>query len=80
MKLVLAIDVKATEHFLHREGIGRLKNLGVADLWIQDKVRSNVLRVCRVKSEENVKVLSTKELSKASAAQHSQNGVVFKND
>ena len=38
-KPVLAIDAKATEHILHRQGIGKLKHLDVAYLWIPDEVR-----------------------------------------
>ena len=30
---VLSIDAKATEHFLHRQGIGKLKHIDVAYLW-----------------------------------------------
>ena len=30
MKPVLAIDVKAAEHILHKQGIGRLKHIDVA--------------------------------------------------
>ena len=29
-KPVLAIDAKATEHILHRQGIGKLKHIDVA--------------------------------------------------
>ena len=58
MKTVLAIDEKATENTLHRQGTGRLKHIDVAHLWMQDEVRSKRLRVRRVKSEENVADLS----------------------
>ena len=54
MKPVLAIDAKATEYVLHRQGIGRFKHMDVTHLWMQDEVRSKGLRVRRVKSEENV--------------------------
>ena len=53
-KPVLAADVKATEHVLHRQGIRRLKHIDVAYLWVQDEIRYKMLRVRRVKSEENV--------------------------
>ena len=49
MKPVLALDAKATEHILHREGIGRLQHVDVAYLWMQDEVRSKRLRVRRVR-------------------------------
>ena len=54
MKPVLAIDAKATEHVLHRQGMCRLKHIDVASLWMQDEVRSKRLRVRRVDSEANV--------------------------
>ena len=55
MKPVLAIDAKATDHILQ---------------WMQDEIRSERLRVRRVKSEENVADLGTKPLSKAVIAKH----------
>ena len=39
MKPVLATDAKATEHILHRQGVGRLKHIDVAYLWWQDEVK-----------------------------------------
>ena len=64
-RAVLNIDAKATEHILHRQGIGKLKHIDVAYLWVQDEIRSQRLRVHRVRSEENVADLGTKPLSKA---------------
>ena len=67
---VLDIDAKATEHVLHRQGIGKLKHIEVAYLWVQDEIRSERLRVRRVRSEENVADLGTKALSTAVIAKH----------
>ena len=67
---VLAIDAKATEHILHRQGIGKLKHIDVAYLWIQDEVRSQRLNVRTVRSEDNIADLGTKPLSKAVIAKH----------
>ena len=67
---VLAIDAKATEHILHRQGIGKFKHIDVAYLWIQDEVRSQRLQVRRVRSEDNIADLGTKPLSKAVIAKH----------
>ena len=69
-KPVLAIDAKATEHIVHRQGIGKLKHIDVAYLWIQDEIRSHRLRVRRVRSEDNVADLGTKPLSTAVIAKH----------
>ena len=54
MKAVLTIDATATEHILHRQGIGKLKHIDVAYLWMQDEIRSKRLRVRSVKSEDYV--------------------------
>ena len=47
MKPVLALNAKPTEHIHHIQGIGRLKLIDVANLWIQDEVRSNKNEVVR---------------------------------
>ena len=70
VKPVLAIDAKGTEHILHRHRIGKLKHKDVAYLWVQDEIRSQRLRVRRVRSEENVADLGTKPLSKTAIAKH----------
>ena len=49
VKPVLIFDAKATEHILHRRGIGKMKHIDMAHLWLQDEVKSNKLRVRRAK-------------------------------
>ena len=51
MKPVFAVHAKATEHILQRRGIGKLKRIGVAYLWMQVEIRSKRLRVRRVQSD-----------------------------
>ena len=63
VKPVSIIDAKATEHTSHRHGIGKMKHIDVAHLWLQDEVKSNRLRVRRVKSEDNLADIGTKALS-----------------
>ena len=60
----------SVEHILHRQGIGKLKHIGVAYLWVQDEIRSQRLRVHSVRNEENVADLGTKPLSKTLIAKH----------
>ena len=67
---MLAIDAKATGHILHWQGIGKLKHKEVAYLCVQDEIRSERLRVRRVRSEEKVADLGTKALSTAVIAKH----------
>ena len=52
--------VLATEHIPHRHGIGKMKHIDVAHLWLQDEVKSNRLRVRRVKSEDDLADTGTK--------------------
>ena len=59
---VLIIDAKATEHILHRHGIGKMKHIDVADLRLQNEVKSNRLRVRRVKSEDNLPDIGRKAI------------------
>ena len=40
VKPVWIIDAKATEHILHRQGIGKMKHIDVAHLRLQDDVTS----------------------------------------
>ena len=48
---MLIIDAKAMKH------------IDVAHLCLQDEVNSNMLRVCRVKSEDNLADIGTKAIS-----------------
>ena len=70
VKPVLIIDSKATEHTLYLHGIGTMNHIDVAHLWLQDKVKSNRLRVCGVKSEGNLADMETKALSNIIIRKH----------
>ena len=59
---VLVIDAKATEHILHRHEIGKMKDIDIAHLWLQDAVESKRLKVRCVKSEDNSADIGTKAL------------------
>ena len=72
MQFVLVIDVKATEHCLHRQGICSMKHIDVADLRLQSDVRSNRLKVLQVESENNVADSGTEALSRAVIATHAE--------
>ena len=67
VKPVLIVDANITEHILHRHGIGKMKHIDVAQLWSQDEVKSNRLKV---KSEDNLAVIGTTALSNKSIRKH----------
>ena len=79
MKPLLAIDAKAIEDILHRQGICRLKQIDVSYCWLRDEVRFKRLRVRRVISEEKVD-LGIKALSKAVVSKHSITSVYVNRD
>ena len=70
VKQVLVIDPKATEHIPHRHGIGKMKHIDVAHLWLQDEVKSNSMKIRRVKSEDNLADIGTKALSNKILGKH----------
>ena len=70
MKPVLIFDAKATEHIIHGHGTGKLKLTDAAHLWLQDEVKSNRLRVRRVKCEDNLADIGTKALSNKIIRKH----------
>ena len=70
MKPVLVIDANATEHIFHRHGIGRMKHVDVAHLWLQDDVKSERLRVRRVKSGDNLADMGAKAVSSRIIRKH----------
>ena len=67
MKPVLAIDAKATEHILHRHGIGGLKHMDMAYMWTHEDVTSKRLKVRRVRRMWQISVprRSAKQLSRS---------------
>ena len=50
VKPVLIIDAKATEHILHRHGIGKMKHIDVARLRLQDEVKVGEPATSRAKT------------------------------
>ena len=63
-------EATETEHILHRHGIGKMKRIDVAHLWLQDEFKSNRLKVRRVKSEDNLADIGTKALIKNIIRKH----------
>ena len=68
----LGFDVKVRVHsdataalgICRRRGLGKIRQLGVADLWAQDKVRSGAIELCKILSAENPADIMTKYIEK----------------
>ena len=71
-------DATAAIGMVRREGLGRVRHLAVADLWIQQKVRSGDISVAKIPGVDNPSDMCTKGLDQASIQRHMSNlGLVF---
>jgi hypothetical protein len=57
-------DATAAIGICKRKGIGKIRHLAVTDLWIQDKVRSKALELCKVLGTENPADVLTKYVNR----------------
>ena len=62
-------DASATLGIVNRQGLGKLRHIGVQYLWMQEKVRNGEVKVLKVPGAENPADLCTKHLS-ADTIQH----------
>ena len=58
---------------VRREGLGRVRHLAVADLWIQQKVRSGEIQVAKIPGPENPSDMCTKGLDLPAIQRHMGN-------
>ena len=53
LQLNVLTDATAAIGICRRRGLGRIRHLAVADLWVQDRVRSGDFRLLKVKGADN---------------------------
>ena len=46
-------DSDAARSFVNRRGLGKMRHIEVRNLWLQEEVRLNRIRVSRIKGEDN---------------------------
>ncbi len=56
----LLTDSSAAKSFLSRRGLGRMRHIAVKELWLQDQVKSGVVRLVKVAGQSNPADLLTK--------------------
>ena len=64
----MAADATAAVGMVKRQGLGRIRHLAVADLWVQQKISEGDLRVSKIHGKENPADLFTKVLSREHCA------------
>ena len=60
VKLEVHSDATAAIGICKRQGLGRVRHLATADLWIQHKIRSRVLKLFKLPCKDNPSGLMTK--------------------
>ena len=70
LSITIHTDSSAAKGIVERSGVGRVRHLDVADLWIQDRVRSGELRVKKVAGCDNPPDILTKHIDREALAEH----------
>ena len=70
VSIEVASDATAAIGIVKREGLGRVRHLAVADLWIQQKQAEKLIVYRKVPGTENSSDLMTKGLGAADMARH----------
>ena len=68
--LEVSSDATAAIGIVKREGLGRVRHLAVADLWIQQKQRDGTIAYRKIPGPENSSDLMTKGLGVADMEKH----------
>ena len=66
-------DATAAIGMVRREGLARVRHLAVADLWIQQNVRSGEISVAKIPGVDNPSDMCTKGLDLPSVQKHMGN-------
>lgn len=72
LKLRVHSDAAAAIGICRRRGLGRVRHLAVADLWIQDRLRTRDFELLKVPGAQNVSDIMTKYVDKACLEKHMQ--------
>ena len=69
-KLRVHSDATAAIGICHRKGLGKIRHLAVADLWIQDKVRAKDFDLQKVLGADNPADMMTKHINREDMCKH----------
>eukprot|EP00973_Karenia_brevis_P013089 1775879-Karenia_brevis.AAC.1 len=66
-------DATAAIGIAKRQGLGRVRHLAVADLWIQQRVRRRDISISKTPGVDNCSDMLTKGLDVTTSTKHSEN-------
>ena len=64
LEITMEIDAKATMGMVARTGLGKMRHLAVAELWLQDAVRTGRVKIRKVSGKENTADMLTKHIGR----------------
>ena len=70
LSLEMRTDAAAAIGVCRRRGLGKIRHLHTADLWIQDRLRAKEFRLSKVSREENPADILTKHIGKHKLQKH----------
>ena len=70
MNLVVLTDATAAIGICRRRGLGKIRHLAVADLWVQDRVRSKDFDLRKVDGKPNPADMLTKHIDYPTLQRH----------
>ena len=70
-KLAVHTDATAAIGICRRKGLGKIRHLAVADLWVQERVRSGDFELLKVLGTNNPADMLTKHITREQLVKHS---------
>eukprot|EP00973_Karenia_brevis_P012916 1752321-Karenia_brevis.AAC.1 len=62
-KTEVQVDANAAIGIVHRRGLGKMRHLDVQDLWLQQAVVDEKLKITKIPGKSNIADIGTKPLS-----------------
>ena len=70
VSIVLKSDASAAVGIVMRRGLGRVRHIDVTQLWLQEKVAQGLIKIVKVKTDENRSDALTKHLGTTEIEKH----------
>ena len=68
--LIVQTDASAAIGVCRRRGLGKIRHLATADLWIQDKLRCREFELVKIPGQQNISDILTKHVDRATLERH----------
>ena len=70
--LTVKSDAIAAIGIVKRQGLGRVRHLAVADLWVQQRAKAGEVNYCKLEGKKNTSDMLTKPVGRETLVQHMQ--------